>query len=274
MTPNNIYVFKTGLSYKNSVYLLDKFLAEGQSVCFFLYRNRNYFDIINKINDTIHDQYGNFIRSKNLIVVEYEDDTIETKDLIIAQSKLMKFSSYTIVNPKNYYTNRFIGFVNERLIGIKEKEIVKIKPYQAIDGKLRLCGNCGVTDIIVSKDYLVSNIKEDFCCCKEHDKQVQRTSSIIPFSTTDEHIELIRNDSFVLAFLKETPESKRENSYCFVYKKNNRVMNLTNEIVGDLLSFDGENLNIIWNISEDVSLQCKYILDSSNCFMLDESISI
>ena len=69
MTQNNyIYVIKSGLSYRDSMYLVDKLLSQAQHVCLFLHKNNMYYDIYNKIKDSIHKQYPGFIKEKQLIL--------------------------------------------------------------------------------------------------------------------------------------------------------------------------------------------------------------
>lgn len=271
MTQNNyIYVIKSGLSYRDSMYLVDKLLSQAQHVCLFLHKNNMYYDIYNKIKDSIHKQYPGFIKEKQLIIQEYEDDTQSTSDLVMTNSLLMTFEKYVLLNPKNYYTSTFIDFI-ETNIDVTES-ICQISPNQCIDHKLRLCVNKCVSDIIVSKTYLMDHVNENFY--KKPNINIKKTSAVIPFENHGESFDLCKQPSFVLAYLQETKDSKLTDSYCFIYRRNDRVMNIDNEITGDLFAIDEEQLIIIWNFEDEEKVQCVYKLDSESVYLLAESIPL
>jgi len=271
MTQNNhIYVVKTGLSYRDAMYLVDKLLSQAEYVCLFLYKNSMYYDIYNKINDAINKQYPGFIKEKQLIVQSYDDDTQSTADLVMTNTTAMTFKKYVLMNPKNYYTSTFTDFVNTHID--TTDSICQVCPNQCIDHKLRLCVNKCVSGVIVTKEYLIDNAGENLH--KQANTTTKRTSSVIPFENHGSVVDLCKQPAFILAYLQETNHSKLTDSYCFIYRKNDRVMNIDNEITGDLFAMDEESMIIIWNLEDDEKIQCTYQLDSESVYLLAESIPL
>ena len=102
----------------------------------------------------------------------------------------------------------------------------------------------------------------------------KKTSAVIPFENHGESFDLCKQSSFVLAYLQETKDSRLTDSYCFIYRRNDRVMNIDNEITGDLFAMDDEQLIIIWNFEDEEKVQCVYKLDSESVYLLAESIPL
>ena len=71
------------------------------------------------------------------------------------------------------------------------------------------------------------------------------TSNFLKFVQSSEQKYSIIESSFKLFFLEET-NKHREDSYCFFYNKNNKCMNLENDIVGDYDIINDNNISVMW----------------------------
>ena len=252
MTPNNfIYFLPSDTYYYNSLNIVDKVITSGYHLHVSLLDSVEQISLRRKIVNLFKKEYHQAL-NKRLFYSKYDDPSTSDIELIYKSPAAIDFNYVVFLNPTDFYCPTFFDLVPNIVEGC-DSDIKYLKSYQTINQNHEVVENRKHSIKIISKkliEFILNNklTLDNFTTHKEYKNFTEKnysTSNFLKFVQSSEQKYSIIDPSFKLFFLEET-HKHRQNSYCFFYNKNNKCMNLENDIVGDYDIINNNNISIMW----------------------------
>lgn len=185
--------------------------------------------------------YHNYI---NLFFSQYGTKTINIKEML--SKYINKYSYFFFLDPTILLHHNFLQSLNNQ----KEYDLTNTDSFKVYGSNIK---NKPVVGF--NKNGIVNVLRQDltmdyFSTITINSKIITNSISYYPINKENEQDIKYENELCIFCKIKEPKDSKLSDSYIYINKKNNKVYNINNNIVGDI-SIRGSIMEIIWSIKNE-----------------------
>jgi hypothetical protein len=206
-------------------------------VIFFNLENHSeHNNIHQKLLFLLENYFIDYINNKKLFIINTSalSDHIE----LVKEYKLINFNFYAPISGNNIYLPLYAKNAIDYLIN-QSIDYINVKPIYEIDINNNFIQNSKIKQIFLTKKSLIESITNNIFYTNNH---------LITYNTrsTQDNKYSIFTKDFNLVWIEETPDSYLESSYIFIYKKYNKVFNISNNTHGIVNQITDKELIINW----------------------------
>jgi len=208
-----------------------------------------------KLIHLIKDHFIDYINHKKLLIIENINHFDITN--VIKNYGLLGYNFYFPIECQNIYLHNYSKNIIDFLQS-NHYDATNVKSIYGIDINNNFISHPPHENIVYTKQAIINSIRST--------TNNYTSQEYMPYVYTTSNKYNIIDQNFNLVWIEEQSNNPLQNSYIFVYKKNNKVFNITNNIHGLVEDITETKMVLNWNIDQ-VYKKYTYELNENNIFI-------